>query len=415
MEYGCIAEKLGHSFSKRIHAQIDDYAYELREVPQDALREFMLRRDFRGINVTIPYKQAVIPYLDGISDTAKAIGAVNTIRNTDGRLYGDNTDFYGMTALLRKMGLSLRDKKVLILGAGGTSKTANAVAQRLHASEILTVSRTAKADAVTYEDVYARHTDAQIILNTTPVGMFPDVDGCAMDLTAFSRLEGVLDAVYNPLRTKLVLSARERRVRAEGGLYMLIAQAVAAAEIFTGKKYAPELADSIFRELTRQTENLVLIGMPSSGKTTLGKAAAERLGRPFVDLDERVAERDGRPIPQIFAEDGEAYFRDLESRVVREIAPQNGLVIATGGGCVLRQENVRYLRMNGKLILLDRPLDALSPTDDRPTADSVEKMRALYQKRAPFYRAAADKTVPVGGDLAENTANVLRCFTEDSQ
>ena len=413
MEYGCIAEKLSHSFSKIIHEKIDSYAYTLQEVPKNKLHDFMMRRDFKGINVTIPYKQAVIPYLDVISDTAKSIGAVNTIRNEDGKLFGYNTDFHGMSALLRKMDLSLDGKKVLILGTGGTARTARAVAQSQNAAEIYTVSRTVGAGVVTYEDVYQKHTDAQVILNTTPVGMYPNADGCPVELSRFSHLCGVLDAVYNPLRTDLVLTAKEMGVCAEGGFYMLVAQAVAAAEIFTGKKYDLNLSDRIFRELSLQKKNLVLIGMPSSGKTTLGKAAAKELGRTFMDLDDEIVKADGRPIPQIFAEDGEPYFRDLESRVVRDVSAQNGLVIATGGGCVMRQENVRRLQRNGKLVLLDRPLDYLLPTSDRPTANSIEKMQALYRARTPFYQAAAECVVPVGNDIAENTANVLRAFTEE--
>ena len=410
MEYGCIAEKLGHSFSKIIHEKIDSYAYDLQEVPKDALHDFMTRRDFRGINVTIPYKQDVIPYLDGISETARQIGAVNTVCNVGGKLYGYNTDFFGLTALLRKTGVALRGKKVLILGTGGTSKTAAAVAQSQGAARILKVSRTPDETCVGYDEVYAKHTDAEVVINTTPVGMFPKADACPLDLTALDRLEGVIDAIYNPLRSELILSAEEKGVPAAGGLYMLVSQAVAAAEKFTGKTYAPDLAETICRDLTVEKQNLVLIGMPASGKSTLGKLAAKALDRTFVDLDDLIVQMDGRPIPQIFSEDGEGFFRDLETRVVQQIAAQNGLVIATGGGCVLRRENVRRLKRNGKLILLDRPMEDLLPTGDRPTANSAEKIKALYAVREPLYRAAAEYTVNVGNDTAENAAAVLRAF-----
>lgn len=408
MEYGCIAERLGHSFSKSIHERIDTYDYVLREVPRGELDAFMRARDFRGINVTIPYKQDVIPYLDGISDTARRIGAVNTIVNRDGRLFGHNTDFGGMTALTRRIGLSLSGKKVLVLGTGGTSKTAVAVAESLGASDVRRVSRTEKDGAITYGQMAAHHADAHILINTTPVGMYPNIDGVPVDVQAFAALEGVVDAVYNPLRSGLTLDAIAKGVPAQGGLYMLVAQAVLAARAFTGKAYPDERIDEIYRALVREKENVVLIGMPASGKTTIGKAVAAKLGRRFVDLDAEIVRHAGCPILQIFAEQGETAFRDMESEVVREIAAQTGLVIATGGGCVLRKENVRYLRMNGKLLFLDRPLEQLLPTDDRPTANSAEKIRALYAHRLPIYLAAADAQIACDGVVEHAVDQVLK-------
>lgn len=413
MEYGCIAQKLGHSFSKSIHEKIDSYAYELREVAPDELDAFMKARDFRGINVTIPYKQAVLPYLDDVSETAKAIGAVNTIVNRGGKLFGDNTDFGGMTALIRRMGLTLRGKKVLVLGTGGTSRTALAVASSLGAAYAMPVSRQAKEGALTYDDVYRVHTDAQILINTTPVGMYPKTEGMAVRPDAFPALEGVVDAVYNPRRSELVQASRALGVPAEGGLYMLVSQAVLAARRFTGRDYPDTLTDDVYRAVLAEKENLVLIGMPGSGKTTVGRMAAERLGRTFVDLDDEIVRAAGRTIPEIFAKEGEQAFRDLESRVTREVSAQNGLVIATGGGCVLREENVRALRMNGRLLWLDRPLEQLVPTGDRPTADSEEKMRALYRVREPVYRASADAVIRSDG-IAEHAASaVLERFSEE--
>ena len=412
MEYGCIAQRLGHSFSKAIHAHIDAYDYELREVAPDELGAFLTARDFRGINVTIPYKQDVIPYLDEISETAQKIGAVNTIVNRGGRLFGDNTDFGGMPALIRRMGLDLSGKKVLVLGTGGTSKTALAVAASLGAVWVRQVSRTPKDGILTYDDVYRDHTDAQIVINTTPVGMFPHTQGVPLRVEAFPALEGVVDAVFNPLRTELVQAARDAGVPAEGGLYMLVSQAVLAAERFTGKAYPADLTDTVFHALLREKENVVLIGMPGSGKTTVGKAVAAALGRTFVDLDDEIVRKAGCPIPEIFASKGETAFRDIETEVTREIAVQNGLVIATGGGCVLRPENVRALRLNGRLIWLDRPLDQLIPTDDRPTADSAEKMRALYAAREPVYRAAADAVIASDGIVQHVCEGVRNCFQE---
>lgn len=413
MEYGCIAERLGHSFSKSIHEKIDSYDYVLQEVPKDGLDAFMKARAFRGINVTIPYKQDVIPYLDEISETARKIGAVNTIINRGGVLFGDNTDFGGMTALIRRMGLDLSDRKVLVLGTGGTSRTALAVASSLGASWVRAVSRSPKDGALTYDDVIAHHTDAQILINTTPVGMYPNTVGTPIRTDAFSKLEGVVDAVFNPLRTELVQAARAQGVAAQGGLYMLVAQAVLAAQRFTGKSYPSDLTDTVFRALLEEKENLVLTGMPGSGKTTVGKAVAEKLGRTFVDLDDEIVRKAGCTIPEIFSSQGETAFRDLESEVTRTVGARNGLVIATGGGCVLREENVRALRMNGRLLWIDRPLAQLLPTSDRPTANSADKMRALYESREPIYRATADAVIPSDGDPAHVTDMVVRQFTEE--
>ena len=413
MEYGCIALHLGHSFSKSIHEKIDTYDYVLREVPADELARFMTERAFRGINVTIPYKQDVIPFLDEISETAQRIGAVNTIVNRGGRLFGDNTDFGGMTALIRRMGLDLSGRKVLVLGTGGTSKTALAVASSLGASWVMPVSRRAQDGALTYEDVYAHHTDAQILINTTPVGMFPHTDGTPIRTDAFAHLEGVVDAVFNPLRTELVQTARAQGIAAQGGLYMLVSQAVLAAERFTGKRYPDDLTDTVYRAMLAEKENVVLIGMPGSGKTTVGREVAKALGRTFVDLDDEIVRKAGRPISEIFASQGETAFRDLETEVTREVSVRNGLVIATGGGCVLRAENVRALRMNGRLLWIDRPLAQLIPTDDRPTANSAEKIRALYQTREPVYFASADAVIRSDSDVRHVTDAVCNQFREE--
>ena len=413
MTFGCIAEHLGHSFSASIHEKIDNYDYVLKEVSKDELDAFMKARDFRGINVTIPYKQDVIPYLDEIDERARTIGAVNTIVNRDGRLCGYNTDFGGMTALIRRMKLDLSGKKVLILGTGGTSKTANAVARALGASEALTVSRSKKENCLTYEEAARLHRDAQVLINTTPCGMYPQIDDMPVDLDSFPRLVGVVDAVFNPLSTKLVLSARKRGICAEGGLFMLVAQAVLAAEIFTGKTYASDTTERVYRELLSEKRNLVLIGMPASGKTTVGQAAAQRLGREFFDVDAYITQKAGTDIPTIFAEKGEAYFRDLETESVRELSARTGIVFATGGGTILRQENVDLLRMNGKLLFLDRPLERLLPTSDRPLGNTAQKIRQLYETRLPLYRAAADETVRSAETVEETAKRVIECFCKE--
>ena len=390
MDYGLIGERLPHSFSKEIHEKIADYDYSLKELKPDELESFILSKNFKAINVTIPYKQAVIPYLDSISSEAEAIGAVNTIVNSGGALYGYNTDFGGMRALIERVGVELKYKKALILGTGGTSRTAAAVCERLGAKEIYRVSRGGRESSLTYEQVYAEHCDADVIINTTPAGMYPDVFGCAVELDRFTKLTGVIDAVYNPLRTTLVLAAQERGIAAGGGLYMLVAQAVLAAERFMDQKLdAVKLTNSIYDEIYFDKRNIVLTGMPGSGKSTVGRLIAERLGREFIDTDSLIVEKYGE-ITGIFAEHGEEYFRDIESGVIRELAPTTGKVIATGGGVILRAENVSALRRNGELFFIDRSPEFLIPTDDRPLADEKAKIERLYKERIDKYMDTAD-------------------------
>ncbi|MBQ4313603.1 MAG: shikimate dehydrogenase, partial [Clostridia bacterium] len=285
MTYGLIGEHLGHSFSRDIHNRLDSYEYILREVSREDFADFMTRRQFKAINVTIPYKQEVIPFLDEISDTAQTIGAVNTIVNRDGKLYGYNTDFGGMKALLSHAGICLEGRKVLICGTGCTSKTAMAVAQHLGASAFYRASRSGRDGALTYDEVYEQHADTQVIINTTPCGMYPEAEGMPVDPKRFENLEGAIDAIYNPLRTAFVRAVQGMGIPAEGGLYMLVMQAVLAWEIFTGGKCAPEKADKIYNDLLASRTNIVLVGMPGSGKSTVGKLLAQSLGRPLIDTD----------------------------------------------------------------------------------------------------------------------------------
>ena len=406
-EYGCIGEHLPHSFSREIHEQIGGYAYELKELTPEELPAFLTGRSFRGINVTIPYKQAVIPFLDRIDDTARAIGAVNTIVNRNGQLTGYNTDLDGLTRLIRRIGLDLRGKKVLIPGTGGTSRTASYAAEKLSAREVFRISRTGREGSLSYEEALRDHADAEIILNTTPCGMFPEPDAQPLPLDPFTRLQGVADVIYNPLRSRLVLDARSRGIPAEGGLHMLVAQAVRASELFLDTVYPEDLTDRIYEEILRRKENVVLIGMPGSGKSAVGRILAGRTGWPLADTDQLVTEKAGKPIPDIFREDGEPAFRDLESSVIRDLAKTGGQIISTGGGAVLRPENVTALRQNGRLFWLDRDPGALVPTDDRPLADTEEKMKQLYLAREPVYRAAADEIIPVSGTPEDTAARIL--------
>ncbi len=406
MEYGCIGERLKHSFSAEIHELLADYRYELCEVAQTELDSFMTERNFRGINVTIPYKERVIPYLCEISEQAREIGAVNTVVNREGQLYGYNTDFYGMNALIDHMGLSLLGRKIVILGTGGTSRTAAAVARHLGAREILRVSRTAKDGVIDYEALYTEHSDANIIINTTPCGMYPDLRSRAIDIMRFPMCEGVIDAVYNPLRSQLVLDATQREIPAEGGLFMLVAQAVRACEIFTDQTFDADTVESIFRRICAQKENVVLIGMPGSGKSTVGAILSALLDRPMYDTDTLIEQSTGRVIGEIFANDGEEAFRDVESRVIAEQAACTGCIIATGGGAILRDGNVTELRRNGKLYFLDRPLSDLIPTDDRPLAGSREAIKKRYEERYERYCTVADQRISVKGS-AEQVAKSI--------
>ncbi len=410
MQYGLIGEHLGHSYSPEIHAQIADYEYELKEIAREDLDAFMKAKDFRAINVTIPYKQDVIPYLDEISEQAAAIGAVNTIVNRDGRLWGGNTDFAGMSALIRKLGLDLAGSKVLILGTGGTSRTAMAVAKSLDAGEILRVSRRGNDGAITYEQAYAEHADAKIIINTTPAGMYPKAEGKAIDISRFPDLKGVVDAVYNPIRTNLVLDAQERGIPAEGGLYMLSAQAVYACGAFLSREMDDAVIDRAYRNVLNAKRNIILTGMPSCGKTTIGKMLAKCLGRELIDTDRMVIQKINMPIAEYFAKEGEQAFRDRESEAINSMALRDGMLVATGGGAVLRKENVRDLKRNGVVIFLDRPLEKLISTDDRPLSSSREALEKRFNERYDIYRSCADIIIDASGSIKQVTENVLEAL-----
>lgn len=436
MKYGLIGEHLPHSFSKEIHERLADYEYELTELAPDELDGFMKKRDFSAINVTIPYKSAVIPYLYETDEHARQIGAVNTVVNRDGKLYGYNTDFFGMCALIDRLELDICQKKVLILGTGGTSKTAAAVAKHFGAKAIIKVGRSGKDGSITYGEAYSDHSDAEIIINTTPCGMFPFPDGdvreraanassenvakaeqlsgTPIDISRFPKVCGVVDAVYNPIKTNLVLDARQRGIAAEGGLYMLVAQAASASEIFTGNDIPKDSMERVFREILAQKQNIVLTGMPGSGKSTVGLALAKASGRPFIDTDAEIVKRTGRAITDIFREQGETYFRDIEESVIEEICAKTvGAVIATGGGAILRDRNVRVLSRNGRIYFLDRAFDKLIPTKDRPIASSVEMLRKRYDERYERYLSTCDKEIKVNENVNDTVTAIMQDFFND--
>ncbi len=392
-KYGCIGKKLTHSFSKEIHKELADYDYELIELSEEEIQSFFESRDFNAVNVTIPYKQTVIPFLDSVSDVAKRIGAVNTVVNKNGVLFGYNTDYYGMKALIERLGIDMCGKKVLVLGTGGTSKTACAVAADMGACEVLVVSRSKNGDYVTYAEAVTLHNDASVIINTTPVGMYPECEAKPIDIESFDSLCGVVDAIYNPLCTNLVLDAKAKGIKAAGGLYMLVMQAVVAVERFLDTAIAKEVADKVYEDVLSAKENIVLTGMPGSGKSTVGRLVGLK-GYTFIDTDEEVEKRCRCTIGELIANKGEKYFRDIETEVIRDISALNGCVISTGGGAVLREENIRNLKRNGKIYFIDAEPSRLIATCDRPLSDTKEKLEKLYAERIGIYRSSADVTVP---------------------
>lgn len=397
MEYGLLGERLGHSFSKEIHALIGDYDYRMYETDKAGAVSLIKEKEFKAINVTIPYKETVIPYLDFISDEAKAIGSVNTVVNRDGVLYGYNTDFCGLKSLLERAKIDIEGKKVLILGTGGTSKTAYAVCKSLNASAVIKVSRHPSDSAVSYEEAERGHSDAAVIINATPVGMYPNNSNRPINIDKFPKLEGVADVIYNPLKTRLLADAEARGLKTTNGLYMLVKQAVRASEYFFDTQYDPSLTERIYKKVLADKENITLVGMPSCGKSTIGKLIAERTGREFIDTDSIIVERYG-DISELFAAKGERFFRDKETEIIDEVSKKTGAVISTGGGAVLREENVRLLKQNSRIYFLDRPLDLLCPTDDRPLAGSREKIESLYKERYGIYESISDEKVAVEND-----------------
>ncbi len=413
MIYGCIAEKLGHSFSKDIHNRLFDYSYELCEVQRCELDAFMQKKDFKAINVTIPYKESVIPYLDEISETAKMIGAVNTIVNDNGYLKGYNTDFSGMSALIKRNGIELKNKKVLILGSGGTSKTALAVSESMECSSVYRVSRDGKEDCITYGTAKEKHADAEIIINTTPVGMYPKIGFSPIDLNDYPKVVAVVDAVYNPLRSKLVYDARKRGINAVGGLYMLVAQAAVAAEKFINTKVPVSEIDRVYGELVRAKENIVLTGMPGSGKSTIGKLLANELSRVFIDTDREIVKREKKPIPQIFSEVGESGFRKIETEVIFELSAVQNAVIATGGGAILNPLNIEMLGENGRIFFIDRNVENIVATSDRPLSSNREDLEKRYNERYPLYCSRCDRHIKICNDVIENMQRIKKDFYDE--
>lgn len=391
--FGLLGGTLGHSYSPQIHRLLAGYDYDLCPQPPEAVAEFVLRGGYDGLNVTIPYKKTVAALCSVLSPAAQRLGSVNTVlRREDGSLFGDNTDYAGFVYLLRRAGLCPAGQKCLVLGSGGASVTVRAVLEDLGAAEVVTISRSGSDN---YTNL-SRHEDAQLIVNTTPVGMYPQTDTAPLPLEGFPALRGVADIVYNPARTRLLQQAEALGIPCAGGLSMLVAQARRAAEQFSGCSIPDEAVERVTAQIDGQMRNLLLIGMPGAGKSTTGRRLAAALGRPFVDLDEELVRRAGQTIPEIFAQKGEDAFRELETAVLADVARGSGLVIAAGGGVVTRPENRFYLRQNSRVIYLRRKnVDALS-TAGRPVSQS-RPLRQLAAERLPLYERWCDCTVDACG------------------
>ena len=402
MVYGLLGRTLSYSYSPRIHKALGGYSYVLFEKEPEELADFLQNGEFSGLNVTIPYKKAVIPYLQELSPIAKRLGAVNTIvRRADGTLIGHNTDYSGFSAMIAKAGIQVAGKKALVLGSGGASNTAVAVLEELGA-KVIVISRTGENNYSNLE----LHQDAALIVNATPVGMFPNVDDTPLSLDGFPVLEAVLDLNYNPSHTQLLLDAESRGLIKENGRLMLVAQAKESAEWFTGTTILDSKIGEVHKELSSQMENIVLIGMPGCGKSTVAKLLAQELQRPVVDADEEIVRLAGCSIPEVFAKSGEDAFRKLETQVLRELGKQSGKIIATGGGCVTREENYPLLHRNGKIIWLTRDLNKL-PTDGRPLSQ-ITKMETMFALRKPMYQRFADHIVSNDGSPEETVAAIRR-------
>ncbi len=405
MKCGLLGRKLGHSYSPQIHSMLGSYSYELFEKEPEQLEDFLKKGDFSAINVTVPYKKTVIPYLDELSPIAQKLGAVNTIVRRDGELIGHNTDYFGFSMMVRESGFDPVGKKVLVLGSGGASNTAVAVLEELGAN-VIVISRSGDNN---YENLHLQK-DTCAIVNATPVGMYPHVGVSPVSLDLFPQLEAVLDVIYNPARTQLLLDAENRGIPAINGLLMLVAQAKEAAEWFTKESIDDHLITKIHSTLRRQMENIVLIGMPGCGKSTIGKLLAEKTGRKFVDADAALEQSAGCTIPEIFADRGEAAFRDLETKTLAELGKQSGLVIATGGGCITRNCNYPLLHQNGTIFWIQRNLELL-PTDGRPLSQS-NRLADMYQIRKPMYESFADYTIDNGSDIQHTVQAILRIMEE---
>lgn len=410
--YGLLGEKLGHSFSKEIHESINNYIYNLIEVSKDDFNSFMNNKNFKAINVTIPYKEMVIPYLSQIDPKAKEIGAVNTIVNIDNKLYGYNTDYLGLKKLIKKHNIDFKNKKVLILGTGGTSKTAYVLSNDLQAKQIKKVSRKESNETITYEQAVKEYNDAQIIINTTPCGMYPN-DDLIIDLTNFNELEAVIDVIYNPLKTNLIRQAEKKNIKFVNGLYMLVAQAVYASYIFINKQVDETKIDEVYNTIKNKKLNISLIGMPSCGKTTISNLLGDRLNKKVIDTDLKIEERINMKISSFLNKDNEDEFRNIESNVIDEVSKQNNIIISCGGGVIKKQQNIDYLRRNSIIIFIDRKLELLETTTSRPLSNNKKDLEKLYIDRYPIYKKSCDYIIENNDKLEDVISKIIEVYNEN--
>lgn len=407
MRTGLIGEKLGHSFSKDIHELLQPYTYELIPLNNDEFHQFMKERKFDGINVTMPYKQLVFDYLDEIDDRAKRIGAVNCIVNKNGKLFGYNTDYQGIVYMLEKHKMNPRNKTIAILGSGGTSHTAYCVMEDLGAKQIYRVSRTKKDGCITYEELNEICDTIDAIVNTTPSGMYPSTDAQPLSVDSFKNISFLVDVIFNPLTTKLMQEAISLNIPCVGGLEMLVAQAVYASEYFHFTSYDKEMIHAIYKTLYTKKQNIVLIGMPTCGKSTIARKLSDLINKPFYDIDAIIEDRTKMSIPEIFSTYGEDYFRDLETQVTLEISSMSGVIISCGGGVIKRDCNKFALKLNGTILFIDRPLDMLIADDYRPLSNNTSKLTDLYNERYPIYCNWAD-TIIKNDDTIDACIHTIR-------
>ena len=398
--YGLLGEHLPHSFSPQIHLALGNEDYHLFEIAPENLEKFLTERSFKGLNVTIPYKKSVIPYLDEIAPEAQKIGAVNTVTIRDGKLYGDNTDYFGFMYMVEKSKIAIKDKKVLVLGNGGASLTVQTVLRDLGAKNVFVVSRKGE---INYTNIYS-HSDTDIIVNTTPVGMYPDNMNTPVDLNKFPNLSGVLDVVYNPLKTRLVMESKKLGIPCMTGLSMLVAQAKKAHEIFFDTIIDDNVCENIEKILRLQMSNIVLIGMAGCGKSTIGKILSQKLNKDFVDTDEMIENAENKTIPEIIERFGEDFFRCAENLAVNVVGKEKSRIIATGGGVITRPENYMPLNQNGIIVFINRDADKLD-TRGRPLSQ-LYGVKALYEKRMPLYRQFAHVEVD-GNGTPEQVAELI--------
>lgn len=389
MRAGLVGGKLGHSFSKPIHEKLADYTYDLIPLTEEEFHEFFRKKEFDAVNVTIPYKEKVMQYCDVIDEKASAIHAVNTIVNRDGKLYATNTDFAGLKQMIQHNGVEICGKVCCILGTGGTSKTAEAVLHDMGAEKIYIAGRNKTAPVISYEDL-EKYQEIQVFVNATSVGMYPNNEECLIDLKKFPNVEAVVDVIYNPLKTRICQQAEAMGLRAVNGLEMLVAQAKYAVEFFLDTEIADSETDRIVAEMKKNMMNLVLIGMPGCGKSTIGKKTAKEIGKKFVDLDKEIEKEAKRTIPEIFEKYGEERFRQIEKEVCARIAKEHGQVISCGGGIIKHPENMENLRQNGIVFHIRRNVNALSVGGDRPLSTSREKLREMERERMPLYQKYSD-------------------------